>query len=149
MSLRSIIFDQIWLKLFSVVLATLIWLAVRTNIGNEPLFTRRIGNEDINTFINRPILILTESTNHPPLFVSPERAEVTVRGPPDLMQGLREEDINVFVRYVDRNQLVSDLPVHVHLPAGAVLARVKPITALVKAAPPATSGQAASKPTSP
>src|SRR4030095_13607007 len=147
MSLRSIIFDQIWLKLFSLVLATLIWLAVRTNIGNEPLFTRRIGNED--TFINRPILILTESTNHPPLFVSPERAEVTVRGPPDLMQGLREEDINVFVRYVDRNHLVSALPVHVHLPAGAVLARVKPITALVKAAPPAPSGQPASKPTSP
>lgn len=134
MSLRSLILDQFWLKLFSLVLATLIWLAVKANLENGPLFARKTGSEDLRTFISRPILVLTEFSEHPPLSVIPERATVTVRGPVDLLQGLKEDDINLFVRLSDPRLLPSDLPVHAHVPVGASVARVTPITALVKAA---------------
>jgi hypothetical protein len=35
MSLRSLILNNFWLKLFSIALATVIWLAVDNNIHNE------------------------------------------------------------------------------------------------------------------
>jgi len=129
MSLRSLIFDQIWLKLFSVVLATLIWLAVWANLGGERVarLTR--------TFMNRPILTLCES-ELPPLKVMPDKATVTVRGPADLIQNMEDKDISVFVRVVDPKQPMGDLPVQVHVPAGASLALVTPMTAQIRSAPP-------------
>jgi hypothetical protein len=128
MSLRSLLLDQIWLKLFSLVLATLIWLAVWTNLGGERVskFSR--------SFSNRPILILTESSERPTLNVVPDRATVTVRGPVDLIQAMKDEDISVFVRVVDPKQPVGDLPVQVHVPAGASVYQVVPMIAQVRTA---------------
>jgi hypothetical protein len=39
--LRSIFLHNFWWKLFSVVLATLIWLAVNSTLSNEAVLTRR------------------------------------------------------------------------------------------------------------
>jgi len=142
MSLRSLIFNHVWLKFFSLVLATLIWLAVWANLRNEPILPKKFGNDGTFTFIRRPIQVLSDSTDHTTVTVEPPLASVTVRGPKDLIEGLKDEDIDVFVRLLDRRQFNGQLPVHVRVPVGAG-ATVSPLTAWVKtpdsaAKPPAT-----------
>ncbi len=125
MPLRALILDHFWLKLFSLILATLIWLAVRSNLSNA-------STELVRTFLNRPILVLTDNAEHAAVSVTPDQATVTVRGPASLMQFIKDEDIHVFVRLGEKRHLTGDLPVHVHVPAGASVALVTPSTAAVK-----------------
>src|SRR5213593_3032440 len=122
MPLRSLILNHFWLKLFSLILATLIWLAVRANLSNA-------SAEFVRTFVNRPILVLTDNAQHTAVAVNPDHATVTVRGPASLMQFIKDEDIHVFVRLGEKRLLMGDLPVHVHVPAGASVALVTPTTA--------------------
>ena len=133
MSLRSIVLDHFWLKLFSLILATLIWLAVWANLHNDTLFPRRgVASEVPRTFLNRPIMVLTDVADRPAVSVTPTQASVTVRGPATLMQALKDEDIEVFVRLGDRRRFTGDLPLHVHVPAGANVEAVTPAIAAVR-----------------
>ena len=131
MSLRAIIFDHVWLKLFSLILATLIWLAVWSNLRNEPIF-----KDELRTFVSRPIGVLIDSPERTQLNIIPEHATVTVRGPGDLLLGLKDDDINVFVRIPAKLPISSDLPVHVHVPVGVAVAVVTPITATIRVPAP-------------
>src|SRR5438034_6305040 len=129
MPLRSLILDHFWLKLFSLILAMVIWLALRDKLSSA-------STELVRTFLNRPILVLTDSAEHPAVLVNPDFATVTVRGPVSLMQFIKDEDIHVFVRLGERRQLSGELPVHVLVPAGASVALITPTTAAVKPASP-------------
>ena len=125
MAIRSLILDHFWLKLFSLILATLIWLTVRSNLSSASF-------EENRTFLSRPILVLSDTAEHSGVLVSPSNASVTVRGPTSLVREFTEEDIHVFVRLSDRHQFSGELPVHVHLPAGASVALITPTTARVR-----------------
>ena len=127
MPIRSFILDHLGLKIFSLILGTLIWLAVRTNFASPT-------TEADRTFVNRPILVLTDAAEHSAVVVNPNQASVTVRGSASLMQLLKDEDIHVFVRLSEKHQLTSELPVHVHVPAGATVVLLTPATAAVKPA---------------
>lgn len=127
MAFRSIIMNQFWLKLFSVILATLIWLTVKGNLTTASF-------EENRTFLSRPIQVLSDTAEHGPIVVNPSTASVTVRGPASLVREFTEQDIHVFVRMADRHQFAGELPVHVHLPAGASVALVTPTTATIKSA---------------
>lgn len=127
MPLRSIFAHHFWLKLLSLVLASLIWLTVKANLGTT-------GGEATRTFINRPIMLLTDSAEHVAMVASPNQASVTVRGPALLIQEMADQDVHVYVRLHERNQLSGELPVHAHVPAGATVALVTPLTASVKPA---------------
>lgn len=127
MPLRSIFAHQFWLKLLSLVLASLIWLTVKANLGGT-------GGEATRTFTNRPILLLTDSAEHVAMVSSPNQASVTVRGPALLIQEMADQDVHVFVRLHDRAQSTGELPVHAHVPAGATVAMVSPLTATVRPA---------------
>ena len=125
MPLRALILDHFWLKLFSLILAILIWLAVHANLSNA-------STGAVRTFVNRPVLVLTDNAEHAAVSVNPDQATVTVRGPASLMQFIKDEDIHVFVSLGERHQVAGDLPIHVHVPAGASVALVTPATATVK-----------------
>ena len=127
MPLRSLILNHFWLKLVSLVLATLIWLTVRANLGNA-------SGEITRPFPNRPILVLTDTAEHAAVVASPSTASVTVRGPAALMQELSEQDIHLYVRLNDRRQMSGEFPVHAHVPSGARVILVTPATASVKPA---------------
>jgi hypothetical protein len=128
MSFRSLVFDHVWLKLFSLVLATLIWLAVWAGLP------RKSGLETTRIFVGRPIQLLAASPDHPRVVLTPDRATVTVRGPEDLLQGLKDDDVDAFVRLPDKRQFSGSLPLHVHVPAGASVAAVAPVTTQVNSA---------------
>lgn len=127
MPLRALILDHFWLKLFSLVLATLIWLSVRANVASS-------GTEVARTFVNRPILILSDTAEHTALVVNPSNATVSVRGPAALIQELTVQDIHVFIRMNDPRQPGGELPIHAHVPFGATVALITPATAIVRPA---------------
>jgi hypothetical protein len=124
MAIRPLIFHHFWLKLFSVVLAVLIWLTVRGTSG-----------ETTRTFPNRPILVLTDTSQHPTVAINPTEASITVRGPLSLLQEITDYDINVFVRLADRSQFSGELPIRVHVPSGASVVLITPATTFVKSTP--------------
>src|SRR5688500_16026853 len=124
MAIRSLIFHHFWLKLFSVVLAVLIWLTVRGASG-----------EGTRTFPNRPTLVLLGPSRHTPCAINPTEASITVRGPSSLRQEITEQDINVSVRLADRSQFSGELPLRVHVPSGASVALIPPATTFGKSTP--------------
>jgi len=124
MPLRSLILDHFWAKLFSLVLAVLIWLTVKSDLGGEA--TRR--------FPDRPILVLTDKAEHVAVVANPSQASVTVRGPAPLLNELSDQDIHVYVRINDPRQVNGVLPVHAHVPSGASVVRIFPETATIKPA---------------
>lgn len=111
MPLRKLIADQFWLKLLSLVLACLIWLTVRANIGTT-------SGEATRTFEARPILLLTDSAEHVAMVANPNKASVTVRGPAGLVQELADSDVHVYLRLADSSMAGGQLPIHAHVPAG-------------------------------
>ncbi len=127
MPLRKIIADNFWLKLLSFVLACLIWLSVRANIGTS-------SGDATRTFEARPVLLLTDVTEHVAMIASPNHASVTVRGPADVVQKLADQDIHVYVRLHDSSQTHGQFPVHAHVPAGVTVMLITPASAAVKPA---------------
>lgn len=127
MPLRKLIANQFWLKLLSFVLACLIWLTVRANIGSTT-------GEATRTFEARPVLLLTDSAEHVAMVASPNKASVTVRGPAGLIQELAESDVHVYLRLADTVAAGGQLPIHAHVPAGVSVMLVTPATAAVRPA---------------
>ena len=125
MPMRSLIFDHFWLKLISLVLAILIWLTIRSDLGNSPAETTR-------PFPKCPVLVLTDNAEHVALVANPGQVSVTVRGPTALLNELSEQDIHVYVRLNDARQVNGVLPVHAHVPSGASVIRITPETATIK-----------------
>lgn len=125
MAMRSLFLDHFWLKLFSLILATLIWLTVRDS---------GVSAEATRTFVNRPVLVLTDRAQHIAVVVNPSLASVTVRGPASLINELTEQEVQVFVRMTDREQVTGEFPIHAHVPSGASVFLVTPMTATIKPA---------------
>ncbi len=127
MPLRTLIADNFWLKLLSFVLACLIWLSVRANIGTG-------SGDATRTFEGRPILLLTDVAEHVAMVASPNQASVTVRGPAAVVQELADQDIHVYVRLHDNSQTFGQFPVNAHVPAGVTVMLITPASAAVKPA---------------
>ena len=127
MPLRSFILDHFWLKAISLILAVLIWLTVRADLGSASAGATR-------TFANRPILLLSDKAEHVALVANPAGATVTVRGPAALLNELSEQDIHVYVRLHDPRQVGGELPIHAHVPSGAAVILITPDTATIKPA---------------
>lgn len=125
MPLRSLILDHFWLKLISLVLAILIWLTVKADLGTG-------SAEAIRAFPNCPVLVLTDHAEHVAVVASPSQTSVAVRGPAALLNELTEQDIHVYVRLNDPRQLNGVLPIHAHVPSGANVVRITPDTASIK-----------------
>jgi hypothetical protein len=91
MRLPDIIGRNLGWKAVSLILATLVWIAVR--------YSRE---EDLATGIRRsftgvPITVMTSASDRRAFKVEPGSAEVTVRGERGLVSRLRTSDLTVFV----------------------------------------------------
>jgi len=127
MPLRPLIFDHGWLKLFSLVLAALIWFAVHASVGVDPTSGRKMTRE----FLQRPVLLLSESGAHQAFMVEPAYINVFVQGPVNLLNELKEQDVQVFVRLVE-GRPAGAAPVRVHVPAGVNVSHFDPLTVTIR-----------------
>jgi len=132
MWLRSLLFEHFWLKLFSLLLAILVWLAVWANSGRD-LGSREFDARDVTTNLtSQPILIMTESGAHPPLNVEPPLVDIAVRGSHSQVSKLEANEVRAFVRMSERGDFDGAVPVHVQLPREIVLVMVSPASVRVK-----------------
>lgn len=126
---RELFTNHFWLKLLSLVLASLIWLTVKSSIGTT-------GGEATRTFVNLPILLMTDKSEHVAMITTPSQASVTVRGPALLIQKMAEQEVQVYVRLLDPNSANGEVPIHAHVPAGTMVALVTPSTVTIRPAMP-------------
>jgi len=111
MTLHSIFLHNFWLKLFSIILASLIWIAVNANLAT--------GSTNVNRkFPRRPVLVMTGAGEHPPLAIEPNDVSVLVRGPSALIGGLKEQDVQVFLHLGGPHELPGVFDIVVHVPPG-------------------------------
>jgi len=96
--LRNLFFRDFLLKLFSLVLALLIWTIVSLAIRREVSPTAGVAAIPVDrTFSGIPILVVSAAADVRNFKVNPSQVEVTVRGEGELVKDLRANEIQALV----------------------------------------------------
>ena len=135
MWLRALFLEHSWLKLFSLLLATLVWLAVDANIDSQTVTREFDARETTTNFIARRVLILTDSGAHAPVKVDPPTVDIAVRGRVTEIGRLDPLDIRAFVRIPEHLDFDGTVTVHIQLPRNATLVMVSPSIVRVRPLP--------------
>ena len=126
--LRQLLFRDFWLKLFSLMLAVLIWLSVSIAIQKEgsPAVALTLTAEE-RTFSNLPVLVISSAQDVRNFKVRPSEVEVTVRGDAKTLRALRANEIRARVDLTDI-ETARDLRkrIEVSVPAGISQVGVTP-----------------------
>ena len=98
MSLRRLIFEDFWLKLFSLGVAMLIWGAVRAAVQRELEFalTPQL-HEDSHTYKQLPVLVVSASGDVRDCKVRPSHVDVKLGGETATLKRLLPQDLRVIV----------------------------------------------------
>ena len=88
MNARGIFLENTGLKLFSLLLAVLIWLTIRFS------FDHGINRRD---FGRLPVTVMKDAADTQTVRLIPSEVTVTVSGPPSVLDSLTSKDIQVFV----------------------------------------------------
>jgi YbbR domain-containing protein len=117
--------DFAW-KLFSVILAVVLWLTVH-NIYEEPKNAFASAAGDRVTYDNLPVFIVSRVADVGDFRVVPGAISVTVSGPPDIMATLQANQIRAVVDLTDITSARDlRLRVDVSTPPGVTLLSVDP-----------------------
>jgi hypothetical protein len=131
---RELIFDNLWLKIFSALLAMLIWFAARTQLTDNPSMSGAFpGNAAQANFADRPVLVLTLPTDRRLFRVDPPTVSVTVSGSAPLVQELTEAKVRVFVQAPAADVMSEPMTVQVNVPRGLTVVQTRPEAAVVTA----------------
>ena len=136
MGFRSLFLEHFWLKLFSLLLAILVWMAVNANIDRQTVSREFDARETTTNFIARPILILTDSGAHPAVKVDPPTVDIAIRGRVNEIGRLDPLDLRAFVRIPEREGFDGTVAVYVQMPKDATLVMVSPSIVRVRPVPP-------------
>jgi YbbR domain-containing protein len=127
MSLHDLIFKNFWLKLFSFVLATLIWFTVWSNLENESRLPWRLARVTKDReFLSRPVMVLARANEMKVFRVVPGTVNVTVRGSQVALNQLKEGDLQVFVRPASLGESTGPIQVQVYVAKGFTVVHVEP-----------------------
>lgn len=118
--LRNLVLEDFWLKLFSLVLAVLIWLTVTFASQQEVRTDRRL-------FSHLPVTIMAAAEDVHNFRVSPSEVDIIVQGDPKVLQNLHSKDIRAMVDLTGV-AVARDLRkrIEVSVPAGIAPVRVAP-----------------------
>ncbi|HVY71703.1 MAG TPA: CdaR family protein [Verrucomicrobiae bacterium] len=124
---RSYIVHNFWWKLLSILLATLIWLAIHSSIDGDVRFTPATNSSLPVEFVNLPITVLTVAADLRGFKVSPDMVSVTLAGDPETLKKVRPRDIQVFVNLTERRDMeAASQRIQVIQPPGTVVTQVTP-----------------------
>lgn len=127
--MRKLILENIWWKLFSLVLATLVWLAINTsnerNKAEEKLSP--VITVSTRTLPSVPITLMMAPGNTNQFHLNPSTIAVEVSGGPDALEKLQADQINAFVdvTHIEEEKEVSK-DIQVQAPRGFVIKSFKP-----------------------
>ena len=97
MALRDYILDRFWLKLFSFILAALVWFTVQSNVQTGSRFATNPFRPVENRTIVRDIELATLPTNRRSFTVRPTHVQILVRGNTATLDQLAITDIQPYV----------------------------------------------------
>ncbi len=136
---RDTILQNFWLKLFSLVLATMIWFAIfgaQSNLRPD----RPVLGTVTRKFERVPITVMKSAADLRAFRVEPDTVEVTVSGPLAKVQALNPGQLEVFISLTDADDTVGRTKkILVHVPPHIALLNISPIEATVTPiVPPST-----------
>jgi YbbR domain-containing protein len=131
MSARDAILQNFWLKLFSLVLATMIWFAIFGAQNNL-----RVDRPVLGTVTRKleqvPITVMKSAADLRAFKVEPNVVEITISGPLAKVQALTPQQVEVFINLTDMSDTVGPTKkILVHLPADIALLGVVPTEARI------------------
>jgi YbbR domain-containing protein len=133
--LRDLVFKDWWLKLFSLILAALIYFTiyfVGINPPNEGApFTPAAMASGIRILDHVPVLVMCSADEARQFRVNPEQVAVTVQGDPQVLARLRSDEIRAWVDLTGLES-ASDLPRHIEVIAPPGVTRTHAVPAEVR-----------------
>ena len=133
MSLREIILHNFWLKLFSLLLATLIWFAVRYGIETNFHPTNPITNPIEKNSYRLPISVLTQPGDSRIFKLTPDTVFVTVNAEAAILREIAKADLHAYVDLtIIRHNEKSPQKIHLQVPDGINVIEVMPLSTLVE-----------------
>ncbi len=126
---QNVVLKDIWLKLFSLLLATLAWLTVSVALRNatSPVSALTLTSPQETTFTGLPVVIMSSAEDVRSMKVNPKEVDVTVRGEGKILEKLSPKDIRVIVDLTGI-EAAHDLKkrIEVSTPAGVTHIKVDP-----------------------
>jgi YbbR domain-containing protein len=133
MPFRDYILDRFWLKLFSFILATLIWFTVQSKtqtpfrLATNPFRTKETRE------ISRPVRLIVLPTTR--RFFKPEPVEVriTIKGNPAVLDRLNPGEIDAQVNLTDATDSAASYIVKTeNVPPGIDVIQIVPAMVMVE-----------------
>lgn len=124
-----------WLKMASLILATLIWLTVQANLDkeNRRVYPDRVLSDEMDKRVvtqkrlELPVTVLVDGRNSTEYRSVPTNVAVTVSGETMRINSLSEQE---FLAYIETGGVTNPqreiFPILVNLPANVTLLRVIP-----------------------
>jgi len=139
MSLRDFIQHNFWLKLFSLLLATLVWFLVHLGIeSGNPRPASPIINGVTIQYSRQPVRILKRPDDSRIFKVEPNEVMIKLTGEEAIIRDLRYQDVSAFVDMANsRSAHETNQQVKLDIPAGVFVMDVVPRTVNVEAVTPA------------
>ena len=112
MALRDFILNRFWLKLFSFILATLIWFTVDSNQNEARVKFNPFSASEARTY-TRTVRQVTHPMNRKLFQISPLEVTITVRGNPAALDRIELSDIQPYVILTDPIATKGEYPVRI------------------------------------
>jgi YbbR domain-containing protein len=134
--MRDWLTKDFWWKLFSVILAVIIWLTVH-KIYEVPGTYAAPAAGSTFTYDNLPVTVVSAAGDARDFRLAPATVKVTVSGPAAIMNTLQIGQVHAVVNIKDTS-LVRDshLPVEISAPNNVTITSVDPSRVLVIIPPP-------------
>ena|SRR5947207_2125279 len=123
-TLRHLIFHDFWLKLFSFVLAVLIWFTVHFASQKDISPLGPAAQE--RRFPNLPVMVMFAAEDVRTYKVKPSEVDVIIQGDPKILKDLQSRDIRVVVDLTGIEAAHLRKRVEVSPPPGITHTRVTP-----------------------
>lgn len=125
--------NNFWLKLFSLVLATLIWFVISSNFrsAETPVNIAPFRPTSSKDF-RRPVVVMMPAKNVQTFQVDPSEVTVKVLGDQTLLTKMREDDIEVYVNLMNVQNPQGSFRVEVSAPREVTIQQVWPAHVYVK-----------------
>lgn len=127
MPARQLLLSDLWAKIFSLVLAVMIWSVVNTLQQGGRIQRPTVVPPVERSFQHLSITVMKSADDDRGYRVAPSRVDVTLRGPPELLEPLFPRDVQVFIDLtgvVQADKLVKRVQIH-HSP-GLTVTRISP-----------------------
>jgi|ERR1043166_295926 hypothetical protein len=142
MSLRAFILENVWLKVVSLFLASLIWFAIQSSQSGSR-FPSSLFHSRVQTLEMRcPVSILSSPRARPALTLEPASVLVKVRGDEATLKKLASGRLQPYVRAEDVADIKGVFRVEIVVPPGITLQEIVPEHVTVQSAPPAANTSA-------